>query len=55
MELDEFRGADQCETDRRTALLSAVGLWNDRTDLPDSLQYVRELRRGDRLRRISED
>jgi len=39
---------------RRAVLLSAVGLWEDRTDLPDTELYIRELREGDRLRRISE-
>jgi hypothetical protein len=39
---------------RREALLSAIGLWKDRTDLPNSERYVRELRQGDRLDRLSE-
>jgi hypothetical protein len=39
-------------TARSEALLSAVGLWKDRTDIPDTEQYIRELREGDRLRRI---
>jgi len=38
---------------RREALLSAVGLWKDRADLPDTEQYIRGLREDDRLRRIS--
>jgi Ribbon-helix-helix protein, copG family len=38
---------------RKEALLSAVGLWKDRTDLPDTEEYVRGLRKDDRLRRIS--
>jgi hypothetical protein len=38
---------------RLTVLLSVVGLWKDRTDLPDTEQYVRELREGERLRRLS--
>jgi len=38
---------------RREALLSAVGLWKDRTDLPDAQTYVRSLRKGKRLQRIS--
>jgi hypothetical protein len=37
---------------RREALLSAVGLWKDRTDLPDTETYVRSLRKDDRLKRI---
>ena len=40
---------------RKEALLSAVGLWKDRTDLPDTEQYIRELRHGNRLRGISSD
>ena len=54
MEFDELDAADLFDTDRRNALLSAVGLWKDRTDLLDTSQYVRELRKGDRLKRISE-
>jgi hypothetical protein len=54
MEFDELDAAELFDTHRRNALLSAVGLWNDRTDLPDTSQYVRELRRADRLERISE-
>ena len=37
---------------RKEALLSAVGLWKDRTDLPDTQTYVRSLRKGNRLNRI---
>jgi predicted transcriptional regulator len=28
---------------RKTALLSAIGLWKDRTDLPNAQTYVRNL------------
>jgi hypothetical protein len=38
---------------RKEALLSAVGLWGDRDDLPDTETYVRSLRKGDRLSRLS--
>jgi hypothetical protein len=38
---------------RKEALLSAVGLWKDRTDLPETETYVRRLRKGDRLKRLS--
>jgi hypothetical protein len=38
---------------RKEALLSAIGLWRDRTDLPDTQTYVRSLRKGNRLQRIS--
>jgi hypothetical protein len=38
---------------RKEALLSAIGLWGDRSDLPDTETYVRNLRKGDRLKRIS--
>ncbi|HTQ61169.1 MAG TPA: CopG family transcriptional regulator [Candidatus Solibacter sp.] len=38
--------------DRRRAMQAMVGIWKDREDLPDSEQYVRQLRRGKRLRRI---
>ena len=39
--------------ERKEALLSAVGLWGDRPDLPDTQAYVRGLRKGDRLKRLA--
>jgi len=39
--------------DRRTVMQALVGLWKDRRDLPDTEQYVRRLRKGKRLRRIT--
>jgi len=33
-------------------MLSVIGLWKDRTDLPDTETYVRSLRDDDRLTRI---
>jgi len=39
--------------DRRQAMQAMVGLWKDRKDLPDTEQYVRRLRKGKRLRRIT--
>jgi hypothetical protein len=38
---------------RKQTLLSAVGLWKDRADLPDTQTYIRSLRKGERLKRIS--
>jgi Ribbon-helix-helix protein, copG family len=38
---------------RRQAMQAWVGLWKDRSDLPDSETYVRQLRKGGRLRRIA--
>jgi hypothetical protein len=35
---------------RKQALLSAVGIWKDRTDLPDTEIYLRSLRNGERLK-----
>ena len=43
----------QSSVDRRKALDAARGLWADRADLPDAETYVRGLRKGDRLKRIS--
>ena len=37
---------------RRQAMQGWVGLWKDRTDLPDTETYVRRLRKGTRLRRM---
>jgi hypothetical protein len=39
-------------SERKEALLSAIGLWKDRTDLPDTATYIRELRNDDRLKRL---
>lgn len=38
---------------RREAMQAVVGMWKDRTDLPSTETYVRQLRRGRRLRRIA--
>ena len=38
---------------RKEALLPAVGLWKDRTDLPDTETYIRRLRKGASLKRLS--
>ena len=37
---------------RRDAMRAVVGIWKDRRDLRDSTQYVRRLRKGNRLRRV---
>jgi len=37
---------------RQAALMGIVGLWKDRTDLPDTETYVRNLRKGTRLKRL---
>ena len=42
----------QPERTRRETLLDAVGIWKDRTDLPETEQYIRELRAGDRIERF---
>jgi hypothetical protein len=39
---------------RREAMQAVVGMWKDRTDLPDTETYIRQLRKGRRrLRRLS--
>ena len=39
---------------RRQAMEAVVGMWKDRTDLPDTETYIRQLRRGRRrLRRLA--
>jgi hypothetical protein len=38
--------------ERRADMMAAVGLWKDRTDLPDTETYIRNLRGGDRLERL---
>lgn len=37
---------------RRKAMEALVGIWKDRTDLPDSTEYVRSLRRDTRIERL---
>ncbi|MGA7524717.1 MAG: ribbon-helix-helix protein, CopG family [Acidobacteriaceae bacterium] len=37
---------------RRVAMRAVAGLWKDRTDLPETEQYVRNLRDDDRLERL---
>jgi hypothetical protein len=39
-------------SERKEALLLAIGLWKGRTDLSDTETYVRALRKDDRLERI---
>ena len=38
---------------RRTALMGIVGIWKNRTDLPDTDAYIRNLRRGTRRQRVA--
>ena len=40
------------KTKRKEALLSVIGVWKDRTDLPDTESYLRKLRKGTRLDRL---
>jgi len=40
---------------RREALMGIVGLWKDRTDLPDTETYIRNLRDDDRLERLKSE
>jgi hypothetical protein len=39
--------------ERKQAMQAAVGVWKERQDIGGSAAYVRRLRRGSRLRRIS--
>jgi hypothetical protein len=41
------------KTKRKEALLSVVGIWKDRTDLPDTESYLRSLRKSERLTRLT--
>lgn len=38
--------------ERKSAMLGAVGLWKDRTDLEDTEAVIRKLRSGTRMKRI---
>ena len=37
---------------RRADMMAAVGIWKDRTDLPDTEAYIRNLRDDDRMERL---
>ncbi|MEX2264805.1 MAG: CopG family transcriptional regulator [Bryobacteraceae bacterium] len=43
----------EASSERRKAMQALVGIWKDRADLPDTETYVRGLRKGKRLERIS--
>jgi hypothetical protein len=38
---------------RLEAMQALVGIWKDRQDLPDTDAYVREVRKGHRLKRLT--
>lgn len=40
-------------SERREAMLAVVGLWKDRSDLPNTAAYLRGLRKDSRIERIS--
>jgi hypothetical protein len=46
-----YLDADKLE-ERRKAMMAIVGIWKDRTDLPDTETYIRNLRDGTRLERL---
>jgi len=49
----EFKDLNPAEVEeRKAAMMGIVGLWKDRTDLPDTETYVRNLRKGARLKRL---
>ena len=45
------KNADKA-SERKDAMLAVIGLWKDRTDLPDTDSYVRSLRTDDRTKRV---
>jgi hypothetical protein len=44
-----------CDTgvNRKAAFENVIGLWKDRSDLGETGDYLRELRRGTRLKRLA--
>jgi Arc/MetJ family transcription regulator len=40
--------------ERSAAMMGIVGMWKDRTDLPDTETYIRELRKDRRSERLRE-
>jgi hypothetical protein len=48
----DFEKLDPAQVEsRKAAMMGIVGLWKDRTDLPDTETYIRNLRGGTRLAR----
>ena len=41
------------KANREQVLMSVVGIWKDRSDLPETDTYIRRLRKGTRLRRLA--
>ena len=39
-------------SERREAMLAVIGLWKDRTALPDTQTYIRRLRKDSRMKRL---
>jgi len=49
----EIKDLDPAQVEaRKAAMMAAVGIWKDRTDLPDTEIYIRNLRKGTRLQRL---
>ena len=38
---------------RQQAMQALVGIWKDRTDLPPTDRYLRQLRKGNRIKRLA--
>jgi len=51
--MTDFKKIDPAGVEARpAAMMGIVGLWKDRTDLPDTETYIRNLRKGTRLARL---
>ncbi|MBI2982556.1 MAG: CopG family transcriptional regulator [Deltaproteobacteria bacterium] len=50
--LEKVYGKRRSVKARLKALQAACGTWKDRTDLPPTDQYIRELRKGTRMKRF---
>jgi hypothetical protein len=49
----DYKDLDPAQVEeRRAAMMAAVGIWKDRTDLPDTETYIRNLRAGTRMARL---
>jgi hypothetical protein len=49
----DFEKLDPAQVEaRKAAMMGIVGIWKDRTDLPDTETYVRNLRDGTRFQRL---
>lgn len=50
--VEKVYGRRRTSQERLKAFQAARGIWKDRTDLPPTQEYVRQLRKGTRMKRL---